>query len=333
MENFFLYFYYLIIELRTVFNEITQSVLAFVDEFIGVYRSCPLAQLNGTKWRFRDAEQSVPDMANRVWAVSTTRNLLIANFPAHSYFWRFLQPNDQSFRSFVGETFALRVRSWEFIFPCRHFFRTEAYLGIRMLSKVSQNRYFQRNCVDLLSSVLNHISLLNDVDASLASRFHAVCKPRMALRDYIDRIFRYIDGSVEILVSAVMYIFRFSEETGMAISSLNLHRLLITSAVISMKYWEDRPYTNRYMANVGGISLCELNYLEASFLRSIDYALEVSPSNFENFCREVCQLEATFMLERVNVHLSNALMLKLERKDECRGQAYEGTLDRSDSYQ
>ena len=59
------------------------------------------------------------------------------------------------------------------------------------------------------------------------------------------------------------------------ISSLNVHRLLITSIMLASKFFDDVYYNNAYYARVGGISNSELNSLEMEFLKMSSFALFV----------------------------------------------------------
>tara|TARA_R110002050_G_scaffold296807_1_gene457206 strand:- start:1520 stop:2119 length:600 start_codon:yes stop_codon:yes gene_type:complete len=161
----------------------------------------------------------------------------------------------------------------------------------------SQSEFFQESCIQLVSTILTRMAEANDHCPGETSRFHSVYKPDLSIDVYIDRIVRYTSISVEVFACAFLYILRFSQRTGMIISSLNLHRLIITSVTISMKYHEDRVYSNQYMAKVGGVSLAELNNLEAAFLERMDYSLGVSSKIFEAFCFETCQLDAALAMD------------------------------------
>ena len=177
-----------------------------------------------------------------------------------------------------------------------------------MALKVSQSDYFRQNCIHLLSTVLSRLMEVNDAnpDANAkTTRFHSVCTPDIPLRKYLKRISRYTDCNVETLVCAVIYVLRISRRSEIIITSLNVHRLLITSVVVSMKYVEDECFTNKYMAKVGGVSLSELNRLETLFLKNLDFSLDVSAENFEQFCCEICRLDARIMMEEISVRLPN----------------------------
>lgn len=47
------------------------------------------------------------------------------------------------------------------------------------------------------------------------------------------------------------------------------HRVILTSVVLAAKFFDDRYYSNKFYAAVGGVRTKELNALEAEFLRLI----------------------------------------------------------------
>ena len=176
-----------------------------------------------------------------------------------------------------------------------------------MALKVSQSEYFRQNCIHLLSTVLSRLVEINDEipdPNARTTRFHSVSVPDIPLSKYLKRISRYTNCHAETLVCAVMYLLRVSRRSDLKITSLNAHRLLIVSIVVAMKYVEDECFTNRYMAKVGGISLVELNRLEVSFLKRLDFSLNIAPENFEQFCCEICRLDAQIMLEEIHARLT-----------------------------
>lgn len=67
------------------------------------------------------------------------------------------------------------------------------------------------------------------------------------------------------------------------ISSLNVHRLLITSIMLASKFFDDVYYNNAYYARVGGISNAEVNSLEMEMLRMISFSLFVQPDQYERY--------------------------------------------------
>lgn len=69
--------------------------------------------------------------------------------------------------------------------------------------------------------------------------FHSSIAPGVSIKQYIDRIFKYSNCSPSCLVVAYIYMDKFLQQIGDCLTSLNVHRLLITSIVLAAKYVED----------------------------------------------------------------------------------------------
>jgi|APSaa5957512535_1039671.scaffolds.fasta_scaffold169737_1 hypothetical protein len=59
-------------------------------------------------------------------------------------------------------------------------------------------------------------------------------------------------------------------------NSLTVHRQILISILLTQKFFTDYFYGNIYVAQVGGMTLSELNALEKIFLEIIDFKLNVS---------------------------------------------------------
>ncbi|KAL8229695.1 hypothetical protein R6Q57_014595 [Mikania cordata] len=113
--------------------------------------------------------------------------------------------------------------------------------------------------------------------------------PDMTIQSYLERIFKYTRAGPSVYVIAYVYIDRFcSVLPEFQITRRNVHRLLITSIMVSSKYVEDINYRNSYFARVGGITTKEINTLELEFLFLMNFRMHVNVSVFESYC---CHLE------------------------------------------
>ena len=112
--------------------------------------------------------------------------------------------------------------------------------------------------------------------------FHAVRVPSVSIHDYLFRIARYFLCSPECFVISLVYIDRvMKKHSEFAICKLNIHRLIVTSMMLSVKFFDDVYYSNAYYAKVGGVKGSEMNLLEIHFLKLIDWHLFVSPEEFD----------------------------------------------------
>eukprot|EP00253_Pinus_taeda_P000952 PITA_00952 len=126
--------------------------------------------------------------------------------------------------------------------------------------------------------------------------------PDMSIERYLERILKYVNCSSSVLVVAYAYIDRLIQfHPQFRITSVNVHRLLITAVMVASKFLEDLNYRNSYYARVGGVSSEEINRMEMEFLFLMGFKLQVSVDVFESYCshleREVA-LGGGFQIER-----------------------------------
>jgi hypothetical protein len=126
---------------------------------------------------------------------------------------------------------------------------------------------------DMLGRLISHNDLI-PLTPSTLTRFHSRAPPNISLPDYIRRIVKYTSVEKACLLTLLIYIDRVCERHAhFTISSLTVHRFLITGITVAAKALCDSYCTNSHYAKVGGISTRELNALELEFLRLIDWRL------------------------------------------------------------
>ncbi|PHU10109.1 Cyclin-U4-1 [Capsicum chinense] len=72
------------------------------------------------------------------------------------------------------------------------------------------------------------------------------------VQQYIERIFKYSDCSPSLFVVAYVYLERFLNLTGCLLTSLNVHRLLITSIMLDVKFVDNDCYNNHCRTEQAG---------------------------------------------------------------------------------
>ncbi|KEH23761.1 putative cyclin [Medicago truncatula] len=172
--------------------------------------------------------------------------------------------------------------------------------------------------LSLLSSLLersvqkNEMLVETEHIEDVVTVFHGLSAPTLSLRKYIDRIFKYSGCSPSCFVVAHIYVDRLLQNTEIKLTSLNVHRLLITSIMLAAKFMDDAFFNNAYYARVGGVKTCELNRLEMSFLFGIDFRLQVSVDTFHKYCwqleeegLETLQIERPMQACRIKESWSN----------------------------
>lgn len=102
------------------------------------------------------------------------------------------------------------------------------------------------NVITAISSLLQRVSETNDDlsrpfrEHQRISAFNALAKPSISIRSYMERIFKYADCSDSCYIVAYIYLDRFiQKQPFLPIDSFNVHRLIITSVLVSAKFMDD----------------------------------------------------------------------------------------------
>ncbi|KAG8484752.1 hypothetical protein CXB51_023762 [Gossypium anomalum] len=132
--------------------------------------------------------------------------------------------------------------------------------------------------ITYLSSLLQRVAKSNDkrrlFQSQKMSVFHGLTRPTISITTYLHRIFKHANCSPCCFVVAYVYLDRFMQmHPYLPLNSFNVHRLLITSVLVSAKFMDDICYNNAYYAKVGGISSEEMNILEVDFLFGLGFQL------------------------------------------------------------
>ncbi|KAG5244825.1 hypothetical protein OIU76_002973 [Salix suchowensis] len=133
-------------------------------------------------------------------------------------------------------------------------------------------------------SIMKNENLSNASRKDAITIFHGSRTPNLSIKQYIERIFKLSGCSTSCFVVAYIYISKFLRLTGGHLTSLNAHRLLITSIMVAAKFLDDECYDNAYYARIGGISTGEMNRMEMRFLFNLDFRLQVTAEAFLNCC-------------------------------------------------
>lgn len=158
-----------------------------------------------------------------------------------------------------------------------------------------------RDLVILISSMLMELIRYNDQiplrDGRL-TRFHSRSPPRISVTDYLQRLTTHATLSPPILLSMVYYIDRLCAlYPAFTISSLTVHRFLISAATVASKGLSDSFWTNKTYARVGGITVAELALLELEFLWRVEWRIVPQPEVLVDYYRSLVERCDEYVLE------------------------------------
>lgn len=144
--------------------------------------------------------------------------------------------------------------------------------------------------IQVLSCVLGRLVMTNDANPdsnTVLTKFHALRAPNISIKDYLERIYKYSACSPECFILALVYIDRLIARNGIALNSLNVHRIIITMVMLAAKFFDDLYFNNKFFARVGGVPRAELDALELEALFAINFSLHVPTEVFEKYHSEL----------------------------------------------
>lgn len=170
--------------------------------------------------------------------------------------------------------------------------------------KVLPVRYELCEVEDIVILIANMISELIQTNDDLPlrqgvlTRFHSRTPPGISVLDYLQRLAKHATLTPPLLLSMVYYIDRLcSLYPAFTITTLTVHRFLITAATVAAKGLSDSFWNNTTYARVGGIKLAELGLLELDFLYRVDWKIVPNPEVLVEYYRGLVERSGDYKLE------------------------------------
>lgn len=120
-------------------------------------------------------------------------------------------------------------------------------------------------------------------------RFHSSRAPSISIHDYLKRLRKYFFCSDECFVHALVYIDRIGKNDSIMVCDLTVHRLLMIAAMIAAKFHDDEFYANAYYGKAGGMTLREVNVLEVTMLKELNWRTLVPVEEYQLYHDLVCK--------------------------------------------
>ena len=163
----------------------------------------------------------------------------------------------------------------------------------------------------LVASVLEHvIAKLEESRANMSeaqrqpiipSLFDSSRVPEITIYDYLARIHQYAECSESCYTLAFIYIDRvLMMNPGFTLTMRNIHRLILASVVLAIKFSDDIFAVNGSCAKIGGVSLIELNHLEVGMLNLLRCTLFVNQDVYLQYLNELQNRVVQINAERVH---------------------------------
>jgi len=155
--------------------------------------------------------------------------------------------------------------------------------------------------VVLIANMISELIQTNDglpLRSGVLTRFHSRTPPGISVMDYLHRLAKHATLTPPLLLSMVYYIDRLcSLYPAFTITTLTVHRFLITAATVAAKGLSDSFWNNATYARVGGVKVAELGLLELDFLYRVDWRIVPNPEVLVDYYRGLVERSEGYELE------------------------------------
>ena len=138
-----------------------------------------------------------------------------------------------------------------------------------------------------LTSILDTNKNLDDYKETIRSQSRQVFSsniiPSISIQDYLIRIQTYSNIEKSTLIICLIYIDRFCNKAKVTLTYYNIHRILFSAILMSIKYNEDSFYDNKYYSQIAGVKVKELQILEYNFIKLLNCELYVSRELYDKY--------------------------------------------------
>eukprot|EP00928_Gymnodinium_smaydae_P000535 TRINITY_DN10203_c1_g1_i1.p1 TRINITY_DN10203_c1_g1~~TRINITY_DN10203_c1_g1_i1.p1 ORF type:complete len:309 (+),score=44.84 TRINITY_DN10203_c1_g1_i1:62-988(+) len=165
----------------------------------------------------------------------------------------------------------------------------------RVLAHDSKEDTTEELCNETLLKLLSHaydsMVVSSEEPDWILNSFHSGVKPDVSVEDYLNRMSLYFHCSDSCFITSFIYILRVMKALpNFWIDDRSIHRLIAASLTLSAKFNDDGHESNRHFAKVCGLALKELNFLEATLCKMLDWRLNVTCEEVEA-CKNALRAE------------------------------------------
>ena len=107
--------------------------------------------------------------------------------------------------------------------------------------------------------------------------------PQISIKDYLERLYKYTKINCSTIILILIYIDRICNIQKFKLTYFNIHKLILASMIIAIKFNEDEQYTTNFYSKLGGVPTAEIVFLENNFFFLIKFNLFVKNELYKKY--------------------------------------------------
>ena len=115
--------------------------------------------------------------------------------------------------------------------------------------------------------------------------------PSITIKDYLIRLSKYSKVNESTIILILIYIDRVCNMKHFFLTYFNIHKMILASFILAIKYNEESYYFMSYYSKLGGVSMSELENLESEFLELIEFNLFIEQKLYDKYYNDLMSLK------------------------------------------
>ena len=158
---------------------------------------------------------------------------------------------------------------------------------IKKVKIITGNLFLISSIRNILENLLEQNKKLKTYKKSLKKQSSMIYskgkKANISILQYLNRIYKYLHPEDSTKTISLILIDRLCSIKNIILTENNIHKIIISSLLISIKYNEDHIYSYDYYALIFGTSKKILGKLEMEFLNDVNYNIFVNQEVYEKY--------------------------------------------------
>eukprot|EP00930_Biecheleria_cincta_P002576 TRINITY_DN103583_c0_g1_i1.p1 TRINITY_DN103583_c0_g1~~TRINITY_DN103583_c0_g1_i1.p1 ORF type:complete len:253 (+),score=47.11 TRINITY_DN103583_c0_g1_i1:125-883(+) len=178
---------------------------------------------------------------------------------------------------------------------------------------------WEEDLIRKVGDALNHFSSLPRPSCCHTTCFDSKSIPSITISNYVERLWKYMDCSIQCFVICMSYITRIMEkDPDFSVGILNVHTLTLSSLVVAAKFHDDTFRNQAHYAQVGGVTTGALFNLEISFLKLLDWQARTTLEEISQCCDLLCGEDASDWLRMLYLENGSQLPVVASSNDDIK---------------
>lgn len=115
--------------------------------------------------------------------------------------------------------------------------------------------------------------------------------PSISIKDYLIRLSNYSKVNESTIILILIYIDRLCNMKHFFLTYFNIHKMILASFILAIKFNEESYYFMSYYSKLGGVSMSELENLESEFLELIEFNLYIEQKLYDKYYNDLMSLK------------------------------------------